>query len=24
MADRIEWNCKQNVQFIHNFVNTIL
>jgi len=24
MADRIEWNRKQNVQFVHNVVNTIL
>ena len=24
MADRIEWNRKQNVQFVHNLVNTIL
>jgi len=24
MADRIEWNGKQNVQFVHNLVNTIL
>jgi len=23
MADRIEWNRKQNVQFVHNLVNTI-
>jgi len=23
-ADRIEWNHKQNVQFVHNLVNTIL
>jgi len=23
-ADRIEWNRKQNVQFVHNLVNTIL
>ena len=24
MADRIEWNRKQNVEFVHNLVNTIL
>jgi len=24
MAERIEWNRKQNVQFVHNLVNTIL
>jgi len=24
MADHIEWNRKQNVQFVHNLVNTIL
>ena len=24
MADRIEWNRKQNVQFVHSVVNTIL
>jgi len=23
-AARIEWNCKQNVQFVHNLVKTIL
>jgi len=24
VADRVEWNGKQNVQFVHNLVNTIL
>jgi len=24
MTDRIEWNRKQHVKFVHNLVNTIL